>query len=268
VRSLPAHVGLAALAITAAAVIGASQAVRADSSPTITLTAFVAANATDPWNDIMGAFESQHPGVVVQAEYAGTQILETQAEQGAPFDIFLSADRAHIDKLHGEGLVGEAALVSQGHEVIIVPEDDPAGIHSLRDLGDKPAKLVLGTDAVPIGIYSRQVLANAAADYGSGFPAAVLSHAVSFETNVKQVLEKVALGEADAGIVYYTDVTPAYSGKVTIVPIPQRYEVEAGNYLAVAAHSQQAMLAGELAVFAEGPAGKAIFQRHGYDPIP
>jgi molybdenum ABC transporter molybdate-binding protein len=194
-------------------------------------------------------------------------VLETQAEQGAPFDIFISADRGHIAALADEHLVGAPALLSQGHEVIVVPKGDPAGIHSLRDLANKPVKLVLGTDTVPIGIYSRQVLANAAADYGAGFPAEVLGHAVSFETNVKQVLEKVALGEADAGIVYFTDVTKSYAAKVEIVGIPEKFEVESANYIAVASQSKQPALASALAAYAVGSEGRTIFLRHAYDPI-
>jgi len=232
-----------------------------------TLIAFVAANATDPFNDLIAVFEHEHPGVRVVPEYAGTQILETQAEQGAPFDVFVSADRAHVDALARERLVTGIAPLSEGHEVIVVPKDDPAGILSLRDLAEKPAKLVLAAGNVPIGTYTRQVLARAALDYGRGFPDRVLAQAVSFESNVKQVLEKVALDEADAGIVYFTDVTPAYASKVTIVPIPQKYEVEAANYIAAAAQSRRPDLARELVALAVGPAGQAIFRRHGYDPL-
>ena len=256
---------LFAAAAVAASLASAMTPVSADP---IKLVAFVAANAQTPFDQIVGAFEHSHPGVIVATEYAGTQVLETQAEQGAPFDVFLSADRRHIDTLEREGLVGSPQLVSQGHEVIVVPADDPAGIHSLRDLADRPAKLVLGDDSVPIGIYSRQVLANAARDYGADFPSRVLAQAVSFETNVKQVLAKVALGEADAGIVYFTDVTPSFAAKVHIVPIPSVYEVEAGNYLAVASHPSNAEAAAALAAFATGPEGRLIFRRNGYDPLP
>jgi molybdenum ABC transporter molybdate-binding protein len=239
----------------------------APADPAITLIAFAAANATDPFNDIIGVFERDHPGVLVVPEYAGTQVLATQAQQGAPFDVFISADKPHIDALAKAGLVDGVVLLSEGHEVIVVPKDNPAGIRSLRDLADKDAKLVLGVDSVPIGEYTRQVLAKASADYGSDFASRVLAHAVSFETNVKQVLEKVALGEADAGIVYYTDVTAKYADKVLIVGIPSAYEVEAGNYVAVAHDTHQPVLARDLAALATGPVGRSIFRRHGYDPL-
>jgi molybdenum ABC transporter molybdate-binding protein len=261
----PLAATLAASAIVLAALPAPSAA--SDTQP-VRLIAFVAANAMDPFNEIIAAFENRHPGVTVVPEYAGTQVLATQAEQGAPFDVFVSDDRHHADGLAREGLVGTPELLSAGHEVVIVPKANPAQILTLRDLATKQAKIVLGDDSVPIGIYTRRVLVRAAVAYGADFPNRVLGRVVSFETNVKQVLEKVALGEADAGIVYFTDVTPKYATKVSIVPIPQRFEVEALNYIAVAAGSRNADLARDLAAFAAGPEGRAIFRRHGYDIIP
>jgi molybdenum ABC transporter molybdate-binding protein len=237
-------------------------------SPAVTLVVLAAANTTDPLNDIIGVFEREHPGVTVVPEYAGTQVLATQAQQGAPFDVFVSADRAHTDALAKAGLVADALPLSNGHEVIVVPKDNPAGIGSLRDLADKNAKIVLGVDTVPIGIYTRQVLAKASSDYGADFSARVLAHAVSFETNVKQVLEKVALGEADAGVVYFTDVSPAYKDKVRIIAIPQRYEVTAQNFIAAATHTRYPDFVRDLIAMATGPTGQSIFHQHGYDPMP
>lgn len=260
---------LALIAIAAsAAMMAVPSASREEAGSDTTLIALVAANATDPFNDIIGAFERLHPEVRVVPEYAGTQVLATQAEQGAPFDVFLAADRKHIDDLAHDGLVEKPQPVSQTHEVIVVPSGNPAGINSLHDLAAKRAKLVLGVETVPIGIYTRQILANAAADEGSGFPSRVLAQAVSLETNVKQVLEKVSLGEADAGVVYFTDVTPAFSAKVSIVAIPQKYEVEAVNYIAPAKASRNPALASAFVDFAVGDAGRSMFRRHGYDPLP
>lgn len=258
----------AALAFAAIAVgFAHGSKIAADPTARVTLVALAAANVTDPLNDVIGAFERAHPGVVVTPEYAGTQILETQAEQGAPFDIFVSADKQHMDALLKEGFVDDVRLLSEGHEVIVVPKDNPGGIESLRDLADKDVKLVLGTDAVPIGIYTREVFQKASAAYGADFSSRALAHAVSFETNVKQVLEKVALGEADGGIVYFTDVSAKYKDQVKIVPIPREFEVEAANYIAIAHESKQPELARALLDAATGAGGRSIFRRHGYDPI-
>jgi len=251
-----------------ACLLGATVTAADTQTRAITLVVLAAANTTDPLNDIIGVFEAEHPGVAVVPEYAGTQVLATQAQQGAPFDAFVSADKAHIDALARAGLVGDAIPLSNGHEVIVVPKDNPAGIASLRDLADKNAKVVLGVDTVPIGIYTRQVLAKASADYGTDFSARVLAHAVSFETNVKQVLEKVALGEADAGVVYFTDVSPVYKDKVRIIGIPQRYEVTAQNFIAAATHTRYPDFVRDLVAVATGPTGQSIFRKHGYDPMP
>jgi molybdenum ABC transporter molybdate-binding protein len=259
---------LAAIAVCLVLCAPASPVTADASRDPATIIVFAAANTTDPFNDIIATFEHSHPGVKVVPEYAGTQVLATQAEQGAPFDVFISADRAHIDTLVKAGLLSDVALLSEGHEVIVVPKDNPAGITSLRNLAEKNAKLVLGVETVPIGEYTRQILANASKDYGADFPARVLAHAVSLETNVKQVLEKVALGEADGGVVYFTDVTAAYRDKVTIVPVPQRYEVEAANYIALARGSSTLAPVRELYATAIGSTGRSIFRRHGYDPMP
>lgn len=259
----PAALSLAAITVG----LAHGTKIAADPSQQVTLVALAAANVTDPLNDVIGAFERAHPAVVVTPEYAGTQILETQAEQGAPFDIFVSADKQHMDALVKEGLVDDVRLLSEGHEVIVVPKDNPGGITSLRDLAERDVKLVLGTDAVPIGIYTRQIFTKASAAYGADFSSRALAHAVSFETNVKQVLEKVALGEADGGIVYFTDVSAKYRDTVKIVPISHEFEVEAANYIAVAHGSKQPELARELLDAATNAGGRTIFRRHGYDSL-
>jgi molybdate transport system substrate-binding protein len=151
--------------------------------------------------------------------------------------------------------------------VIVVPKVNSAGITTLRDLADKSVKVVIGTEAVPIGAYTRQILARAAVDYGTDFQAKVFAHVVSLETNTKEVLAKVALGEADAGIVYKTDVTTSFADKVKVIEIPQQYEVEAANYIAVVKASANKNLAEDLVDYAIGPGGQAVFQKYGYDPI-
>lgn len=254
-----------AVAAMAGGILGIPSAIYAD--PKSTLVALVAANATDPFNEIVKSFEDAHPEADVKPEYAGTQILETQLEQGAPADIFLSADLAHIQDLDKKGLILGYHLISKGHEIIVVPKGNPAGIASLGDLAAKPNKLVIAAENVPIGAYTRQILAKAASDFGQDFPTRVMANVVSLETNTKAVLAKVALGEADAGVVYKTDVTPSYADKVTVIEIPPKFEVEAANYIAVVKNSPNAKLAEDLVDYSIGPDGQAVFRKYGYDPI-
>ncbi len=231
------------------------------------VTAYVAANATDPFNLIIKQFQAAHPGDKVQASYAGTQILFTQFQQGAPVDVFLSADEAHAKQAVQAGLIPSYYPVSRNTEVIVVPKANPAGITSLRDLATKPAKLVIGVPNVPIGIYTREILANADTQYGATFDKQVLSHVVSTETDVKQVAHKIALGEADAGIVYRTDITADLANQVTIIPIPAAFQVIATNYAGVATHAPHQAQAKQLLDYLLGPGGQAAFAEFNYLPL-
>lgn len=227
----------------------------------------VAANATHPFNELIEVFEHEHPGVNMEATFAGTQVLRTQLEQGAQADIFLSADLTHIEAVKEQGLIEEFVPVSKGHLVIVVPKENRAGIHSYEDLANKPVKLVIGVDNVPIGTYTRQSLDKAKTGYGEDFPKKVLSHVVSFETNVKQVLQKVGLGEAEAGIVYRADVTSDFQKKVDIIEIPKEYNVDAINYIAATTKTNNPELTQEFLELILSDRGQEAFIRNGYDPL-
>jgi molybdenum ABC transporter molybdate-binding protein len=229
------------------------------------MVAFVAANATDPFNAIIEKFGAQHPEMRLEATYAGTQVLRTQLEQGAKADLFLSADMSHIEAVKEEGLIDRYVPVSRNHEVIVVPQNNPAGIHSLQDLAAGPVKLIIGTETVPIGKYTRMILQKANKGYGEQFSKRTLAHVVSLETDVKQVLQKVALGEAEAGIVYRTDVTDSFANKVTMIEIPSAYNVEAINYIAVLKHAPNPELAGELMKLLLSPEGQQVFADFHYE---
>ncbi len=239
----------------------------ATAAPAKEMFALVAANATYPFNELMEKFEEEHPSVKMGATFAGTQILRTQLEQGAKADIFLSADIVHIEAVKEQGLIDEFFPVSKGHEVIVVPKGNPAEIQGLEDLGSKKVKLVIGVDNVPIGAYTREIFNNAKAGYGEDFPQRVLDNVVSFETSTKQVLQKVGLGEAQAGIVYRTDVTPDFQQKVDIVEIPKEYNVQATNYIAVTNVSPNPEWAQKFLDFSLSDEGQEIFLQHGYDPL-
>lgn len=157
--------------------------------------------------------------------------------------------------------------MSRTTEVIVVPRSNPSGVTSLEDLGSKPVKLVIGVDTVPIGIYTRQILENAARDYGARFPEEVQRNVVSTETDVKQVLHKVALGEADAGVVYRSDVSGEVRDQVEVVPIPEEYQVTAINYAAVTTTTADPEGASELLSFIRSPQGQRVFGHFGYLPV-
>ncbi len=233
----------------------------------VNMIALVAANATDPLNDLIKIFEKEHQGVSINATYAGTHILRTQLENGAKADLFLSADIKHIEAVKEKGIIEQFYPVSLNKEVIVVPKNNPANIHSLKDLGTNPVKLVIGVESVPIGRYTRQIFKNTNKTYGDQFSKKVLSQVVSLETSTKAVLQKVALGEAEAGIVYKTDVTPEFKKKVKIISIPEKYNVYATNYIAVTKNAPNPELAEELMKKLLLDKGQAVFQKYGYDSI-
>ncbi|MCA1728689.1 MAG: molybdate ABC transporter substrate-binding protein [Actinobacteria bacterium] len=232
-----------------------------------TLTAFVAANFTDANDAIVEEFESQHEGAQVQSNYAGTQILFSQLQQGASADFFLSADLDYAKRAQDEGLIDSFSDVSQNEEVIVVPTGNPAGVESLEDLGTKPVDLVIGVDTVPIGKYTRQIFENANEGYGSGFSDNVTRNVVSEETNTREVAQKIALGEGGAAIIYRTDVTPSIADQVEIVEIPKEYNVKAFNYAGVVKNAPNPELAQEYLDFILTPEGQEILRGFGYEPI-
>jgi molybdenum ABC transporter molybdate-binding protein len=229
---------------------------------TDTLTAMIAANATDPFKEVL-----KENGIKAQTTFAGTQVLRTQLENGAKADLFLSADVSHIEALRKEGLVDQYQPVSHGHEVIAVQKGNPKAIKSVADLASKPVKLIIGIDTVPIGKYTRMIFKNADALYGSQYTKKTMLHVVSMESDVKQVLQKVALGEADAGIVYRSDVTQKFQKKVDIIEIPKSINVESTNYIAVPKNATHEKAGQSLMKYMLSPEGQAIFANYGYDAL-
>lgn len=185
----------------------------AESSNGRRLTVFAAASLTDAFTELGAAFETAHPGVEVTFNFAGSQLLATQIELGAPADVFASANRAQMARVRDAGCVGEPVDFATNRPVIIVPSGNPAGIERPVDLAREGVKLVVGAPTVPIGEYSRRALAEL------GILAAARANMVSNEEDVKQVLGKIMLGEADAGIVYRSDVTPQVADKLTIIEL-------------------------------------------------
>jgi molybdate transport system substrate-binding protein len=174
------------------------------------LSVFAAASLTASFNALGTSFQAANPGVTVKLNYAGTPTLVTQIEQGAPADVFASADTANMDKLTADGFTTGASKVFAHNQLeIVVAHGNPKGITGLADLAKSGVIYISEAPTVPAGKYSLQALASAG----------VKVTPKSLETSVTAVIGKIELGEADAGIVYTTDVTAAGS-KVQGVQIP------------------------------------------------
>jgi len=232
------------------------------------LTVFAAASLTDAFNETAQAFEANNSGVTVALNYAGSQVLATQIKQGATADVFASADQKNMKSVQDAGLMNNSsvAIFAENKLAIIVPTGNPANITSLIDLAKPGVKLDICNSSVPCGNYTLQMLAKASnnSTYGSGFTNSVLANVVSQETNVNDVVAKVALGQADAGMVYKSDLPAAYQSKVQVITIPDSVNVLAQYPVGILSGSQNAQLAQSFINFVTSPAGQAILLKYGF----
>jgi molybdate transport system substrate-binding protein len=217
------------VAALVAALAGCSAPARANDRE---ITVFAAASLREVLEDLSKVFEAK-TGVKVHVNLAGSQELRTQIENGAKPDVFASADQKHMDALVTAKLAGAPKTFARNTPVIIVPRGNPAKVRSFDQLASAK-KIVIGVPEVPIGNYTLQILDKAGAD----FKQKVLANVASRELNVRQVLAKVTLGEADAGIVYRTDAM-AGKDKVEIIDIPAKVNVVAEYPVAVMTKAPQ-----------------------------
>jgi molybdate transport system substrate-binding protein len=234
------------------------------------LQVFAAASLSAAFTEIGHRLEAQQPGLSVRFNLAGSQQLATQIEQGAAADVFASADERWMDHVRQRGmLAGEPAVFARNRLVVIVPRTNPARILRLQDLARGGVKLVLGADAVPVGRYARTVLQNLSRDpaFGGEFAARVLRNSVSEEENVKSVVGKVQLGEADAGIVYRSDVTATVSRFIRVFEIPDGANVLATYPIALLKTAKETDAANAFVALVLSPDGQQVLARHGLLPV-
>lgn len=232
-----------------------------------TLTVFAAASLTSAFGEIGKAFEAANPGVTVKFNFGGSQTLRTQIEQGAQADVFASANTKEMDTLVTGTLVGTdtAQVFLTNQLVVIMPAKNPAGLKTLADLSKPGLKLVLAAKEVPAGSYALQVLDNLDKSIGAGFKDKVLANVVSYENDVKQVVAKVQLGEADAGIVYVSDLVAAPDlQKIDITP---ENNVIAKYPIAALSKSSNPTLAQAFIAYVLSADGQATLKKWGFLPV-
>jgi molybdate transport system substrate-binding protein len=231
-----------------------------------TLKVFAAASLTEAFNEIGANFEAAHPGVTITFNFAGSQALRTQIEEGAPADVFASASGREMDALVTGTFVadGVSQVFLNNKLVVILPADNRAGLDSLDDLTNSGVKIVLAAEEVPVGNYARQALDLMNGSFGVDFKDKVLANVVSNEDNVKQVVAKVQLGEADAGIVYTSDAVAAE--ELETIEISTELNVIARYPIAPLAESENADLAAAFVDYVLSAEGQAILVTWGFAP--
>ncbi|ETW93733.1 MAG: hypothetical protein ETSY1_37940 [Candidatus Entotheonella factor] len=233
-----------------------------------TLTVLAAASLTEPFTAIGKRLEQLHPGLRIHFNFAGSQALRMQLEQGAPADVFASANLAQMKLAKRSGVVhDEAPVFAKNHLTLIVPSKNPGQITGLQALATPGIKLVLAGRHVPAGHYSRRILRRAATDYGEAFEARVLQNLVSEEHNVKQVVTKIQLGEADAGMAYVSDITLQMSNAIRSIPIPDAYNLAADYPIAMVKDTRQPAAAQVFIDFVRSEQGQAILKSYNFVPV-
>jgi molybdate transport system substrate-binding protein len=232
------------------------------------LTIYGAASLQGVLAKVKTAYETANPGTTLTISTDSSATLETQIEQGAPADVFLSADTANPKKVVDKSLAAGAAVTFAGNKLtIIVPTANPAGIKSPADLAKTGVKVIAAGDSVPITKYATMLVANLAkvSGYPAAFAAKYTANIASKEDNVKAIVAKIELGEGDAGIVYVTDAN--VSTKVTTVDVvPDSANVPATYAGVVVKASKNGAAAQAFLTWFAGPDGQAILSSFGFLP--
>jgi len=235
----------------------------------VELRVFAAASLHEAFVPLGALLERRHPGLRVRFNFAGSQQLVAQLQQGAAADVFAPADLGWMARAREHGLVADSSVeFARNRLVIVVPSADPGHVRSPADLARKGVKLVLGAAAVPVGHYARDLLMNLSRE--PGFPAdystLVMRNVASEEENVTSVLGKVRLGEVDAGIVYASDVQGDTRDEVRVLEVPASANVIASYPIAVLRDARSPALAREFMVLARSAEGRRALERAGFLP--
>ena len=233
-----------------------------------TITIFAAASLTDAFTEMGTQFEAANPNVQVVFNFAGSQQLAQQLAQGAPGDVFASANEQQMNNVVENGRIHSASPQPFAHNelVVIYPQENPGNMTAVADLAIPGLKIILATAEVPVGAYSLEFLraASVEAAWGDGFETAVLANVVSYEQNVRAVFSKVALGEADAGIVYGSDLDTETAAQIGALPIPPEWNVSAAYPIAPLADSRQPEMAQAFIDFVLSQEGQQILEMYDF----
>jgi molybdate transport system substrate-binding protein len=275
---IPTGAGVAAFACDPASPAASPEALTTTSVPDVafpdeggTLTVFAAASLVDAFAEIESTLESAHPGLDIVVETAGSQTLVTQLREGARADVLATANTATMDDAAADGLLAGTAIPFTGNRLVIVaPAGNPAGIEDVADLANDGVHLVLAGQDVPAGSYAQAALCAYGGSEGasSSFLEDAWDNVVSEEQDVRSVLAKVQLGEADAGIVYASDAAGARraGSDLTVIEFPASIPTTATYPIAPVAGGNVA-LANAFIGYVVSDEGQAILAEAGFSPV-
>lgn len=226
-----------------------------------------ASSLTDAFGELSTTFEQQNPNAKVSTSFGGSSELLTQIEQGAPADVFASADEDKMNTAVKDDLANTPQIFARNRPVLIIPKDNRAGIQGLEDLAKPGTKIVLAQDGVPIAEYAKEILANANSEYGGDFEQQVMNNVVSREANVRASANRVALGEADATFVYITDVTPDIKNQVEVIEIPKSLNVIATYPIATLKRANDSELAQKWVDLVLSDEGQGVLEKYGFERV-
>jgi molybdate transport system substrate-binding protein len=231
------------------------------------LVVFAAASLTEPFNELGPQFGTANGGTKVTYNFGGTPQLRNQLEQGARADVFVSANKEQMDAAVKSGVVtGETPVIVQNKLVVILSKDNPGKVEKLEDLAKPGLKLVTTVKNVPVGQYTQDALAKMAKDarFGADFQTKVMANVKSEEQDVKQVVAKVRLGEADAAVVYATDVSPSVSSDVKTIAIPDQFNTVADYPIAQVKGAAQPDLARAFMAYLVSGPGRDVLKKFNF----
>lgn len=259
---------LLSLLLTLSTGCGASAKSTANSQ-SVELVVFAASSLTESFTEIGTAFEQKNDGVRVVLNFANASTLLQQITQGAPADVFASAAPKFVEDAVSQGLIQKemVKIFARNRLVVILPKENPQNIRAFQDLAKPGARLILGAKEGPQGVYVEQLLINASAspEFSPDFKEKVYQNVVSYESTVKAVVNKVMLGEGDAGIVFFTDGKSA-EDRLQLLKIPDEINVEAVYPIAVLKSSAHGELAQAFVDFVLSEEGQKTMEKYGFLP--
>ena len=230
------------------------------------LTIYAASSLTDAFEQLTAAFGKQHPNAEIVINFASSSTLAAQLIAGAPADVFASAAETPMSLVTDSQRIGEKTVkvFARNQLALIAPADNPADIHALQDLANENVLLVLAVAGAPIRTYADAMLAALNDEYGADFSQRVLDNLVSEESNVRQVTARVALGEADAAIVYQTDAAAEIGESLITIPIDPSFNQTASYPIAALSDSPSSALAAMFIEFVLSDEGQMILRAYGF----